>query len=58
MTPTHRKKGPPNEMGRMAQRRFNLLHVVTIATELKGRFRCAIWQQMASYSTVFEVISF
>ena len=41
MTTTQRK-GPLNEMGRMAQSHFEQLHVVTIATELKGCFRCAI----------------
>ena len=39
MVTTQRRKGPPNKMGCIAQRRFDQLHVVTIAMELKGRFR-------------------
>ena len=36
MTTTQRKEGPLDEMGRMAQRRFGYLRIVTIAMEFKG----------------------
>ena len=35
-------EGPPDEMDHMAQRCFDQLYVVTIATELKGFHYCAI----------------
>ena len=42
MTTTQRNEGPLDEMGCMVQRHVDQLHIVIIATELKGHF-CAFF---------------